>query len=396
MLRQPLFSATLGALLLSACSSATTGNSAGDGGTTSTDGGSVVAAPGYLQTQGNKITDSNGTQVRLTGVSWFGLETDTYSPHGLDRRSLGSYLDQMKSLGFNSIRVPFCTQMFDAGSQPKGIDFTKNPELQGKKPVEVLDELVKQAGNRGFRIILDRHRPDAYNQSTVWFTGQYSEQRWIDDWKMLAMRYKGDPTVIGFDLHNEPHGEATWGSGVVGTDWRGAAERAGNEILNINPNLLIVVEGIEQINNNYYWWGGNLMAAGQNMVRLNVANRVVYSAHDYPASLYIQDWFNTNKHPEFPANLSGVWDSYWGYLHKQNLAPIFIGEFGTKYQTDQDKKWLSTLVGYIKTNNLNFAFWSWNPDSGDTGGILADDWQTVNTDKLTAIQPALAPFFPPR
>ncbi|HCP73827.1 MAG TPA: hypothetical protein DIU08_04210, partial [Ktedonobacter sp.] len=37
---------------------------------------------------------------------------------------------------------------------------------------------------------------------------------------------------------------------------------------------------------------------------------------------------------------------------------------------------------------VNWTFWCWNPDSGDTGGILNDDWTTVNQAKearLTAI-----------
>jgi hypothetical protein len=37
---------------------------------------------------------------------------------------------------------------------------------------------------------------------------------------MLAGRYRGNPTVIGADLDNEPHGAATWGDGNPQTDWR--------------------------------------------------------------------------------------------------------------------------------------------------------------------------------
>ena len=347
----------------------------------------IAGAAGFLHTQGGQIVDTNGATVRLTGVSWFGMETGTFAPHGLDKRGLGSMLDQIKSLGFNMIRIPFCTQMFDSGSNPNSIDYGKNPDLQGKKPVELLDIIVKQAGDRGLRIVLDRHRPDSNSQSELWFTGQYNEQRWIDDWKMLATRYKGNQTVIGFDLHNEPHGAATWGDNNQGTDWRLAAQRAGNAIQAIHPDLLIIVEGIEKQNNIYDWWGGNLMAAGANPVQLTVPNHVVYSPHDYPASLYNQPWFSDKNYPN---NLASVWDSYWGYLVKQNQAPIWIGEFGTKLQSDSDTKWLSSLVSYIKTNQLSFSFWSWNPDSGDTGGILQDDWTTVNQNKVDAIKPALA------
>jgi len=64
---------------------------------------------------------------------------------------------------------------------------------------------------------------------------------------MLAERYSGVDTVIGVDLHNEPHGPATWGSEDPDTDWRLAAERAGNAILEAQPNLLIIVQGVEQV-----------------------------------------------------------------------------------------------------------------------------------------------------
>jgi endoglucanase len=34
----------------------------------------------------------------------------------------------------------------------------------------------------------------------------------------------------------------------------------------------------------------------------------------------------------------------------------------------------------------NFFYWSWNPNSGDTGGILQDDWQSVSLDKYNNLK----------
>ena len=119
-------------------------------------------------------------------------------------------------------------------------------------------------------------------------------------------------------------------------------------------------------------------------MRLNVANRVVYSAHDYATSVAQQTWFSD---PSFPANMPGIWDKYWGYIFKQNIAPVWVGEFGTTLQSTVDQKWLAALVDYLRPTSTNGAdtfhwtFWSWNPNSGDTGGILKDDWQTVDTVK---------------
>jgi aryl-phospho-beta-D-glucosidase BglC (GH1 family) len=347
--------------------------------------------PGFLHTDGARIVDSKGNVVRLTGLSWFGLETSNYAPHGLWSRSMDELLDKVASLGYNSMRLPYCSQLFDAGSTPNGIDEAKNPSLKGLTGLQIMDKVVEGAQKRGIRILLDRHRPDSAGQSNLWYTDRYSEDRWINDWKMLAQRYAGNPTVIGADLHNEPHGEATWGDGNMATDWRLAAERAGNAILAVNPDWLIVVEGIETTGSNNYWWGGNLRSAGGAPVRLNVAQRLVYSTHDYPSSLFAQSWFSD---PSYPANLSAVWDANWGYLVKQNIAPVLLGEFGTKYQTDSDKKWISTLGSYVSSNGLSFAFWCLNPNSGDTGGILQNDWLTVETNKHAALAPLLAPPIP--
>ena len=42
---------------------------------------------------------------------------------------------------------------------------------------------------------------------------------------------------------------------------------------------------------------------------------------------------------------------------------------------------------YIKAVSMSFAFSCWNADSGATGGVLQDDWKTVNDDKMTVLTP---------
>jgi aryl-phospho-beta-D-glucosidase BglC (GH1 family) len=88
-------------------------------------------AQNYLHTSGRQILDASNRPVRLTGVNWFGLETSNFAPHGLWARSMGSMLNQIRDLGYNTIRVPFSNQLFDSGSIPNGIDYNLNPELAG-------------------------------------------------------------------------------------------------------------------------------------------------------------------------------------------------------------------------------------------------------------------------
>jgi endoglucanase len=42
-------------------------------------------------------------------------------------------------------------------------------------------------------------------------------------------------------------------------------------------------------------------------------------------------------------------------------------------------------VGFLKQHRISYAYWSWNPDSGDTGGLLQDDWHSINQAKLALL-----------
>jgi aryl-phospho-beta-D-glucosidase BglC (GH1 family) len=357
------------------------------------------ASPDFFHTQGNQIVDQNGTDVKIAGVNWFGFETGNFVVHGLWARNYQDMMNQMKQLGFNTIRLPFSNAIFNPANAPNSINYSLNPDLQGQTSLGILDKIVLYAGQIGLRIILDHHSalPDNHANEPLWYIpgdANSSEQVWINDWVALANRYAGNATVIGADLQNEPHGQATWGNGSLTTDWRLAAQRGGNAILAANPNWLIFVEGIESYNGQSTWWGGNLMGAGQFPVVLNTPSRVVYSPHDYPASVFNQTWFSS---PSYPNNLPAVWNQYWGYLYRQDIAPIWLGEFGSKLQTTSDQQWYQQITTYLadKTSSpstagqqgMSWTWWSWNPNSGDTGGILKDDWQSVNQNKVQGLVP---------
>ncbi|WP_369170197.1 cellulase family glycosylhydrolase [Streptomyces sp. R28] len=354
---------------------------------------------GYWHTSGRQILDAAGQPVRIAGINWFGFETGNHVLHGLWARDYKSMLDQMRSLGYNTLRLPFSDDILKPGTMPDSINFAdgKNADLQGLTSVQVLDKIVAYAGRTGLKVVLDRHRPDSGGQSALWYTASVPESTWIANLKALAQRYKGDSTVVGIDLHNEPHDPACWGCGDTTRDWRLAAQRAGNAVLSVNPELLIMVEGVQSYDGVSGWWGGNLMGVAQYPVQLDVPNRLVYSAHDYATSVAQQPWLSD---PAFPGNMPGVWDRYWGYLFKQNIAPVWIGEFGTTLQSTVDQKWLTALVTYLRStstygaDSFHWTFWSWNPNSGDTGGILKDDWSTVDTVKDGYLASIKAPGFP--
>ncbi len=348
-----------------------------------------------LSTIGRTIVDAKGKAVLLRGVNWFGMETDTHAPHGLWKRDYKEMLAQIKSLGYNVIRLPYSV----AGLRSlniSGIDFGigSNQELQGKTPLEVMDLVIQEAEHQGLLILLDSHRLNDQQIPELWYGDGFTEADWIDTWTMLAIRYKNQTNVIGADLKNEPYGKASWGDNNISTDWRLAAERAGNAILGVNPNWLIVVEGVEKNVPGQklpqHWYGGNLEGVKNYPVRLSRSNKLVYSPHEYGAGVYNQPYFFDSN---FPNNLIDRWQIGFNYIASQNIAPILIGEFGGR-QVDLSSKegiWQNELVKYIQKNNLSFTYWSWNPNSSDTGGILLDDWQSVDLPKQQLLSQLLPP-----
>ena len=370
----------------------------------------AAAAPGdgFWSTSGSKIVDSAGNTVRFTGVNWFGFETSNLMPHGIWSANWKALLNQVKSMGLSVIRLPYSDDIM-ANQVVQGVNTAVNPDLAGVTTLALMDKIIDYCGQLGIRVIIDRHRPDSGGQSKLWYTATVSEATWIANMKTLAARYRGDPTVVGFDLHNEPHADGTepngtgacWGCGDPARDWRLAAERGGNAVLQANPDLLIVVEGVSCPSGatpNFWdgipdpdcgWWGGNLTMAGQFPVRLTNPRKLVYSAHDYGMSVFNQQrWFID---PTFPATLQPFWESMWGYLVRQNIAPVLLGEFGSTLADPKDGVWMPALLNYVQSLGMSWTYWSLNPNSGDTKGLLLDDWTSIDHVRYDVIQPFLVP-----
>src|SRR5262249_15554781 len=87
-----------------------------------------------------------------------------------------------------------------------------------------------------------------------------------------------------------------------------------------------------------------------------------------------------------------IWDAHWGFLAKEQVAPVVLGEFGGRsVGDDAEGIWQRTLMEYAQENGIGWLNWSFNPDSSDTGGLLADDWLTVVEEKAQLYRGHLAP-----
>ncbi len=344
-----------------------------------------------LYTRGSQIIDARGRTVILQGINWFGMEVKTHTPNGLWVRDYKDLLAQIKTLGYNTIRLPYSVEGLRS-KDISGVDFSigANKDLKGKTTLEVMDLVIQEAQRQGLLILLDSHTLKDGQIPELWYGDGYTEKDWIDTWLLLAKRYKNSKNVIGADLKNEPHGRASWGTGDISTDWRLAAERAGNQILKVNPTWLVLVEGVE---NNVpqqkqwgYVWGANLEGVSKYPVRINVSKKLVYSPHEYGSSEY--SWF---KEASFPRNLYKRWEIGFHYIATQRINPIWVGEFGGYHVDNVSKEgiWQQKFVEFIGQKNLHFTYWCLNPNSEGTGGILLDNWRSVNVPKQALLNKVL-------
>ena len=73
---------------------------------------------------------------------------------------------------------------------------------------------------------------------------------------------------------------------------------------------------------------------------------------------------------------------------------MWVSEFGSKLETNADKQWFTSLTSYlgVGASGINWTYWDLGPDSADTGGILNNDWTSVNQIKQTLLTPLMFPL----
>ncbi|HEX8916985.1 MAG TPA: glycoside hydrolase family 5 protein, partial [Chloroflexota bacterium] len=367
----------------------------------------MANVPTWFQAQGASIVDGAGNHIQPAALNWYGADQQDFVVGGLDFVPYQTILTEMQSLGYSTIRIPFSNQLVEQNPVITA-HIGANPELAGLHALDILDRIINYAGALGMSVILDDHRSEAgwsAEANGLWYTDAYPDSSFVADWSALAQRYAVNDVVVGADLRNEPHGPATWGDGNPSTDWLAAAERAGNAILSANPHLLIMVEGVQFYNGSQsYWWGGNLMGVQTHPVVLQFADgasardRLVYSVHDYGPDNCASGcpWFNAAT---TPSSLMQTWEQYWGYITDNPAmpyaAPVWIGEFGTcntqatcvsDTAPGSQGQWFSSLVQYLASKHLPWAYWSANGTQSTAGtrvygaldwyGFFSKDWKT--------------------
>jgi endoglucanase len=327
-----------------------------------------------LHAQGRSIVNANGQVVPLQGVNlggWFVMEKwmvpldsgslpDTYSVmQTLDSRFgveteqslIKTYqqswitttdLDNIKNAGFNVVRAPIWWGQFYLLND-------QTPSGWRADAFEMLDWLVSAAAARGIYVIIDMHGVVG-GQSTSDDTGRSGQnQYWTNNnfqgdtaymWWQIANHFKGNPTVAGYDLINEP----------VGTPSSDTVLNLYNElyqsIRSVDPSHMIIMEGT--------WgnWNWSMLPNPNVFGWTNVA----YQMHEYQ--------FNGSQAQVQQGSTNQVNDFN---NHASYNVPGYVGEFNDfGYGAGT---WQFTTNAW-NAAGLSWSMWSYKA----TDGLIPDSW----------------------
>lgn len=110
---------------------------------------------------------------------------------------------QMAAMGFNCIRVPFNHSLLEDDA---------DPYFYKQSGWDLLDRVIDQCEAHGIYVVLDLHSAPG-GQSGLFISDPDDRKLWQEDenqnrtielWRAIALRYKDREIVAGYDLLNEP------------------------------------------------------------------------------------------------------------------------------------------------------------------------------------------------
>ncbi|KAL9533918.1 Endoglucanase [Sphaerulina musiva] len=377
-----------------------------------------------LRTAGRQIVDANGHRVKLASINWYGASDIYFVPGGLDFRHRDEIAATIKKMGFNSVRFPYSDQMvmenpviplqyisanldllendYDNDNTSFPVESNHGEDLRrkassesspeagatGPRALDVFNACIQSLTNAGLIVIPNNHITNAHwcdglnLCDSSWKNSQYgpickirqTTSSWIAHWVTIMAPFISNPFVIGADLRNEPRG--IWGT-MPWSSWATAAEEASEALLTLQPDWLMFVEGVSSAN--------DCSGAKKRPVELSIPHRVVYSSHVY-------SWSGWGHIPSVPygkrpfASFAEDMMQNWGFLLHENVAPVWVGEFGAPQAGNEaDHHYWENLMRVLKETDADWGYWALNPRKpegydNETYGLLRDDWETVVDD----------------
>jgi len=336
----------------------------------------------------NQIVNPHGQPVHLKGTcvgGWMNMEEfingHPGSEHGLRAmmaQTIGPAKSQfffdrwldyffaeedvayLKSLGNTVVRLPLNYRHFEKDDQP-----FKYLEAGFQR----LEKVVKWCEKNSLYVILDLHSVQGW-QNTDWHCDNSSrhvyfwqhrqfQDRFIALWEEFARRFKGNATIAGFNVMNEPVTNAPYGrfTDQYSPDWNiinNVYKRVVKALRAIDPDHIIFLEG-------------DYFSSRFDGLEPPFAENLVYSSHNYNSGGFGPG--------QYPGLIGGEgWDlekqrqvflSHEGTQYSQKHdVPLWVGEFGSAYNGPASEipdrlRSMDDQISVYEENHVHWTSWTY-------------------------------------
>lgn len=269
------------------------------------------------------------------------------------------YFDDIKNVGFNTVRIPINWWNHTSKNAPYTIDAAW---------LNRVEQVVDWGLARGLFIELNTHHETQLFSNFNTYLPMY-----VSIWTQIATRFKGKSDHLLFELLNEPHGAPT--------------------VANLNEFNTKVVKAIRSSNpTRLIVYSGNQWANSYNLINKDLVN-------PNPGDQYLMGYYHSYDPGGFglngtgtfgtAADKQGIWNrmqSVTDWTAKSGIH-AYLGEFGAVSKGDLNSRfrYYACVVDYAITHNIPFQVW-------DNGG----DFQVYNRGarKFNELKDILVHYYP--
>jgi aryl-phospho-beta-D-glucosidase BglC (GH1 family) len=238
----------------------------------------------------------------------------------------------IKSIGANSIRVPFNYKLFCDET------YLWNTEQRG---FELIDKLLEWCKEENLPIILDMHCApggqtgdnidDSYGYPWL-FESEELQNQLIEIWTAIAEYYSTEKMILGYDIMNEPIAHYFEDDNLNGK-LEPLYRKVVQTIREVDTNHIIILGGAR--------WNTDFSVFGKPF-----DDKLVYEFHKY--------WMPTEQEEI---------QEYIDYRAKYNV-PIYMGESG-----ENDDDWVYRFRELLDKNKIGWHFWPYKKMENTRGPV---------------------------
>lgn len=306
---------------------------------------SKAAPTGFARADGKDIVGPDSSKLRLRGINlgnWFEPEGYMFHFDGGPQspREIEAFFNELigptaamrfwktwrqqyisesdiqflRNCGLNSVRIPLHYKFF----------------LSGGEGFETLDPIITACRRAGLWVILDMHCApggqtganidDSWNYPWL-YESEQDQQQLCDIWRSIAQHYRGERTILGYDLLNEPipHFQLLQ---QYNDKLEPLYRRITKAIREVDSNHCIILEAAQ--------WDTNFKVFGPPF-----DPNLIYEFHKY--------WM--------PPEQKAI-QEYLDYRDRYNV-PIWLGESG-----ENNDAWIQQFAALLEKNDIGWCFWT--------------------------------------